>query len=239
MNDSRRRARCDDHRLDHRVVAGGRAAGATAAAGSRHPARAFVRLPGAGRRRESTGPDRPAPRRAGRSGPALFAVDRPARDGPAAPSFRDVARGARAGAGGAGARRSRRALADLLVRAARLAALERGLRPEAREPGGLGPAIASCPAIPSWRRELLRLADLVLPNSRSEANQLIRLFGVATRADPRRSQRRAASIGTASPELFHDRWGADPFVLSVGRIEPRKNTLGLIQASAGSGCRWS
>ena len=66
------------------------------------PARAVVRLPGAGRGREPTGPDRPAPRRAGRSGPAVLAVDRPARDGPAAPSLRDVARGARAGAGGAG-----------------------------------------------------------------------------------------------------------------------------------------
>ena len=33
------------------------------------------------------------------------------------------------------------------------------------------------PAVPSWRRELLKLADLVLPNSRSEATQLVRLFG--------------------------------------------------------------
>ena len=38
------------------------------------------------------------------------------------------------------------------------------------------------------------------------------------------------SVASASPELFHSRWGAEPFVLSVGRIEPRKNTLGLIQA---------
>ena len=51
----------------------------------------------------------------GRAGSPLFAVDRPPRDGPAAPSFRDVARGARAGADRAGASRSRRALADLLV----------------------------------------------------------------------------------------------------------------------------
>ena len=38
------------------------------------------------------------------------------------------------------------------------------------------------------------------------------------------------AFGTASPELFRERWGPDPFVLSVGRIEPRKNTLGLIRA---------
>ena len=35
------------------------------------------------------------------------------------------------------------------------------------------------PRIPSWRRELLNLADLVLPNSLSEAAQFVRLFGVA------------------------------------------------------------
>ncbi len=34
------------------------------------------------------------------------------------------------------------------------------------------------PWLPGWRRELLLLADVVLPNSQSEANQLARLFGV-------------------------------------------------------------
>ena len=66
------------------------------------------------------------------------------------------------------------------------------------------------PAVPSWRRELLRLADVVLPNSRSEANQLIRLFGV-----PRERIRVVPngvlpSIASASPELFQRRWGAEP-----------------------------
>jgi len=82
---------------------------------------------------------------------------------------------------------------------------------------------------PSWRRELLGLADLVLPNSRSEAAQLARYFGV------RRERIRIVpngvipSFGQASPELFLDRHGRLPFVLFVGRIEPRKNPLGLIQ----------
>jgi glycosyltransferase involved in cell wall biosynthesis len=58
----------------------------------------------------------------------------------------------------------------------------------------------------------------------------VRLFGVA------RDRLRVVpngvlpSIGTACGELFRERWGADAFVLSVGRIEPRKNTLGLIRA---------
>jgi glycosyltransferase involved in cell wall biosynthesis len=86
------------------------------------------------------------------------------------------------------------------------------------------------PKIPSWRRALLHLADRVLPNSESEARQLVRLFGV-----PRERIRVVPngvlpSLGTASPELFHDRFSASPFVLFVGRIEPRKNPLALIRA---------
>ncbi len=86
------------------------------------------------------------------------------------------------------------------------------------------------PRIPSWRRELLHLADVVLPNSHAEASQLARLFGV------RRERLRVVpngvlpAFGAASPHLFRERLGADAFVLSVGRIEPRKNTLGLVRA---------
>ncbi len=35
------------------------------------------------------------------------------------------------------------------------------------------------PGTPSWRLKLLKMADAVLPNSRCEANQLMRLFGVS------------------------------------------------------------
>ena len=77
--------------------------------------------------------------------------------------------------------------------------------------------------------KLLRLADLVLPNSRSEANQLKRLFGVDS----------PVASAWCPTEFFRDRSGRPvrrsfalrigefPFVLSVGRIEPRKNTLEL------------
>jgi glycosyltransferase involved in cell wall biosynthesis len=86
------------------------------------------------------------------------------------------------------------------------------------------------PRIPSWRRELLNLADIVLPNSRSEAIQLVRLFGVDRKRVRAVPNGVLATVASASPALFQGRWGADPFVLSVGRIEPRKNTLGLIRA---------
>jgi glycosyltransferase involved in cell wall biosynthesis len=86
------------------------------------------------------------------------------------------------------------------------------------------------PRIPTWRREMLLLADVVLPNSRAEAKQLIRLFGVARRRIRVVPNGVLPSFGTATPELFARRFGPQPFVLSVGRIEPRKNTLGLVQA---------
>jgi glycosyltransferase involved in cell wall biosynthesis len=94
---------------------------------------------------------------------------------------------------------------------------------------------AACPALPSWRRRLYHAADLVLPNSKGEARQLGRHFGLAAdklhvvpnAADPR--------FATADPRLFVEAFGVQNFVLYAGRIEPRKNQLGLLQALRGSG----
>jgi glycosyltransferase involved in cell wall biosynthesis len=113
-----------------------------------------------------------------------------------------------------------------------LAALEHDLVPKLASLAAWG-LRSMVPNVPSWRRQLLRLADRVLPNSSSEADQLVRLFGVPDvriRVVPNGV---LPAIATASAELFRERWGADPFVLFVGRIEPRKNTLGLIRAMRG------
>jgi glycosyltransferase involved in cell wall biosynthesis len=91
------------------------------------------------------------------------------------------------------------------------------------------------PKIPSWRRELLAQSDRILPNSGSEARQLTRLFGVHPRkilVVPNAVDDRFA---WASPAPFHDAYGLRDFVLYVGRIEPRKNVLGLVAALAGTG----
>jgi glycosyltransferase involved in cell wall biosynthesis len=93
------------------------------------------------------------------------------------------------------------------------------------------------PQLPGWRRELLTLADAILPNSVSEARQLEQLFGVD------RARLRAVpngvlpSVANATPDLFQSQFGMKPFVLTVGRVEPRKNTLGLIQALKPLGLR--
>jgi glycosyltransferase involved in cell wall biosynthesis len=87
------------------------------------------------------------------------------------------------------------------------------------------------PGTPSWRLKLFRMADVVLPNSMCEAAQLMRLFGLTKDRIRVVPNGVLPAIGSARPEEFFRRVGTDPFVLSVGRIEPRKNTLGLIQAA--------
>lgn len=87
------------------------------------------------------------------------------------------------------------------------------------------------PRWPSWRRELLALSDRILPNSEAEARQFARLFGAAP------SKVRVVANGVeprfkeAEPSAFREIVGNEPFVLFVGRIEPRKNPLGVIRAA--------
>jgi glycosyltransferase involved in cell wall biosynthesis len=110
-----------------------------------------------------------------------------------------------------------------------LAALERGLVRKLASVAAWG-LRSIAPATPSWRRELLHLADMVLPNSRSEEVQLVRLFGARPERIRVVPNGVLPAIANASPEPFRERWGTDPYVLYVGRVEPRKNVLGLVRA---------
>lgn len=93
------------------------------------------------------------------------------------------------------------------------------------------------PKWPTWRRELLRLADVVLPNSHAEARQLIQVFA----ADPARIRVVPNGVeprfASATPDAFHDEFDASEFVLYAGRIEPRKNVLGLVRAVRDTGLK--
>lgn len=96
---------------------------------------------------------------------------------------------------------------------------------DTRTPGNLARrALRSLPlAWPDWRRELLARAAAVLPNSRSEAVQLRTLFGpdLPIRVVPNGVHPRFAGDGRPARR---------DGVLFVGRVEPRKNLLGLIRA---------
>lgn len=112
------------------------------------------------------------------------------------------------------------------------------------EHGGLLRKLEACtrhltkvvfPYFPSARREMMLLSDAVIPNSCVELRQLERLFGIPKQkmhviqncVDP--------DFEHGDKDLFISRYKIKDFILSVGRIEPRKNQLNLIKALKGSG----
>lgn len=111
-----------------------------------------------------------------------------------------------------------------------------------REPWPLPRRLAACarfaaraalPRLPSWRRRLYHSADLLLPNSKAEACQLVRYFCVPEHRihiTPNGAERRFAAD---DPEPFRKLVGCTQFVLYAGRIEPRKNQLGFLRAMRG------
>lgn len=78
--------------------------------------------------------------------------------------------------------------------------------------------------------DVLRLADAVIVSSHSEGMHVKRIFGVPSK------NIRVVPVGVAKEfqyadsELFVNRYGLRDFVLCVGRVEPRKNQLRLLQA---------
>ena len=96
-------------------------------------------------------------------------------------------------------------------------------------------ARAACPRLPSWRRRLYQAVDLLMPNSQAEAEQLIRYFGVPAERIHVVPNGADARFARPDPGPFLRRFGIRDFVLSVGRIEPRKNQLALVRAMRGTG----
>ncbi len=112
-------------------------------------------------------------------------------------------------------------------------------------------ARAAYPKLPSWRRELYHSVDMLLPNSNAEAAQLTRHFQVPSNkihivpnaADPRFGEAEPGpflkllerQMADGTPAFVRARVAEGRFVLYVGRIEPRKNQLGLLRAMRGKG----
>lgn len=80
-------------------------------------------------------------------------------------------------------------------------------------------------------REILELADLILPNSQMEADMLMSKLGIPgekfhvvyNAIEPR-------AYENIDKNLFSCKYGLNRYLLNVGNIEPRKNQLNLIRA---------
>lgn len=95
-------------------------------------------------------------------------------------------------------------------------------------------ALTAAPRFPNWRREFYHSADLLLPNSHAEAEQLTRYFQVPAekiRVIPNGADPSAVQGGD---DQFVRKFGLSDYVLCAGRIEPRKNQLNLIRALRGT-----
>lgn len=86
------------------------------------------------------------------------------------------------------------------------------------------------PYFPSARRKMMLLADAVIPNSSVELKQLERLFAVPKKKMHVIPNCVDQDFEQGDKGLFTSKYKVNDFVLSVGRIEPRKNQLNLIRA---------
>ncbi len=89
------------------------------------------------------------------------------------------------------------------------------------------------PFLPSERKQMMRISDLLLPNSQSEADQLAGYFNIPRNKIIPVPNGVDLSFSQASPENFIQKYGFKDFVLCVGRIEPRKNQLNMVRALKG------
>lgn len=77
----------------------------------------------------------------------------------------------------------------------------------------------------------LELAEAILPNSQIEADLMVEHFNLDPKiifVVPNAVDKKFLK---ATPEIFMERYNQENFLLSVARIDPRKNTLNLIKAA--------
>lgn len=77
--------------------------------------------------------------------------------------------------------------------------------------------------------KILRMADMILPNSQTEMEHLVRLFGLDRSKMMIVPNAADLKFKYGDPALFKEKYGLEDFILFVGRIEDRKNVLGLIR----------
>jgi glycosyltransferase involved in cell wall biosynthesis len=90
------------------------------------------------------------------------------------------------------------------------------------------------PFVPSQRKRMMEISDVLMPNSESEAEQLERFFRIPRSKIAVVPNAVDAVFADVKPDLFIEKYNLRDFVLCVGRIEPRKNQLGMIRALTGT-----
>lgn len=86
------------------------------------------------------------------------------------------------------------------------------------------------PFLPSGRRKMYKLADLILPNSESEARQIKRYFLIQDEKFFIVPNGVELRFKDAESDEFVRKYNLKDFILYVGRVEPRKNQLNFIKA---------
>ena len=86
------------------------------------------------------------------------------------------------------------------------------------------------PFIPSERKRMMEISDLLLPNSKTEADQLKRFFNIPEEKIRIIPNGVDEKFSNAHPGPFIEKYGLKDFILIVGRIEPRKNQLNVVRA---------
>jgi glycosyltransferase involved in cell wall biosynthesis len=79
-------------------------------------------------------------------------------------------------------------------------------------------------------KDFLEVADIILPNSHIEASVLSSEFKIAANKFLVVPNAVEKEVPSAKPDVFMDKYGLRDFILFVGRIEPRKNVLRLLEA---------
>lgn len=81
------------------------------------------------------------------------------------------------------------------------------------------------------RQNILRAADLVMFSGEAEAESARDVYGVVPRKSAVVPSTVSDQFASATPDHFVSATGLKDFALSAGRIEPRKNTLRIIDAT--------
>ena len=82
----------------------------------------------------------------------------------------------------------------------------------------------------NWMKQLLNKADIILPNSKDEENQLIDIFWISKeKIKVLHNWVDSNYFECVNNEEFKNKYNIDNYILSVSHIEPRKNHLSLIK----------